>query len=238
MSSSPRAVLFIAAVVLATLVVLAVAGSRRSETAARPSATQAAVVIASATPALAASPTPSVALSSAPSASPTTAASPSPQGERVNTTYGFKVTLPDPYRVSDRLTTTFPPGTNPLAQDAFTVRTKLEEDRLARQSCETACEIWTYVAIVEIWSYRGPASPREWYSATSGAMGETFTDMRIDGRPAVRIDKGATFPVQVVVRDGDRMFKIAYQILSGYDVPAGASQDKLERIIASFHFTT
>jgi len=60
----------------------------------------------------------------------------------------------------------------------------------------------------------------------------------VDGRPAIRVINGAEIyvPVQLIVKDGDRMFRIGYMV-TREPVPAGASREKLEQILASFRFT-
>jgi len=47
---------------------------------------------------------------------------------------------------------------------------------------------------------------------------------------------GVPYPVQYIVKDGDRMFRIAYQIYGGVPAPAGATKDKVEAILSSFKF--
>ncbi len=54
-------------------------------------------------------------------------------------------------------------------------------------------------------------------------------------RSGTSID-GVPYPVQYIVKDGDRMFRIAYQIYGGVPAPAGATKDKVEAILSSFKF--
>ena len=181
---------------------------------------------------------------SSPTATPTSTAapsvataSPSPGGSvYVNQTYKFSLTLPAPYRRSIRLSVTTG-SQNPAAADSFTPRTDVDEALLAGQRCETTCAIRNYVAIVEI--YTGVSqTPRQWYTSRASAAGQRIDDVIVDGRPAIRVTNGAevNLPVQLIVKDGDRMFRIGYQITSD-PVPPGASTDKLEQILASFRFT-
>jgi hypothetical protein len=96
-----------------------------------------------------------------------------------------------------------------------------------------------YVALVEIWpDEASTGAPREWYQRYSYSAGERFQDMIVDGRPAVRIDGGATYPVQYIIRDGTRLFRVAYLIYPPDfgPTPFGASRDKLEQILTSFRF--
>jgi hypothetical protein len=151
------------------------------------------------------------------------------------------VNLPDPYRRSEHLSKTFS-GDDPAAQDAFTARTRDEEDALAREQCETACRIFNYVVIVEVYPNEASSgSPREWYQRFSYMAGERIADVTVDGRPAVRVDGGATYTVQYVIRDGTRIVRLGYWVyppdLLG-PPPAGATREKLEQILTSFRFAS
>ena len=178
--------------------------------------------------------------SAAATAGQTTTPTATPPGQFIDRTLGFSVTLPDPYRRSV-LSRTFP-SDKPAAQDAFTARTAADEETLARDQCETACRIWNYVALVEVFpNEAGTGTPREWYTRFSYAAGEKIQEVLVDGRPAVRVDGGATYTVQYVIRDGDRVVRAAY-LIAPPDLlgppPAGASRDKLEQILASFRFVS
>jgi len=166
---------------------------------------------------------------------PTTPA-PSPIPNFVDRTYGFSLVLPEPYRKSERLSLANTGSDRPAAQDAFTARTVEDETSLAGQRCETACPIWNYVAIVEIHTRVGSQSPRDWYTAFGGATGERIEELTVDGRPAVKVTNGVPYPVQLIVKDGDRMLRVGYDLYDGRSVPPGASKDKLERILGSFRF--
>jgi hypothetical protein len=162
-------------------------------------------------------------------------------GRYANATLGFTVTLPDPYRRSAWLSATFT-GDKPAAQDVFTPRTPADEDALANPPCETACRIWNYTALVQYYpNEASTGTPRDWYQRYGGAVGERIKDTTVDGRPAVRVDDGATYPVQYVIRDGARIFRVAYLIASPDLVgppPPGASREKLEQIATSFRFAS
>jgi hypothetical protein len=68
--------------------------------------------------------------------------------------------------------------------------------------------------------------------------GETIQELTIDGRPAIRVTGGNTYPVQIVIEDQTWMLRVAYTISSEIGpAPPGASKEKLEQILASFHFT-
>ena len=189
---------------------------------------------ASASPTIAPTPTASTAAAT-PSAS-------APSGTRyTNPTLGFSVSLPDPYRRSTQPSKTFS-GDKPAAQDAFTARTPAEEDALANPPCETACRIWNYVPLVQVFpNEASTGTPREWYQRSGGAVGERIQDVTVDGRPAVRVDDGATYPVQYVIRDGARIVRVAY-LISPPDLlgppPPGATRERLEQIVMSFRFAT
>ena len=45
-----------------------------------------------------------------------------------------------------------------------------------------------------------------------------------------------SYPVEYLVKDGDRMFMLGYNIYQSFDVPAGATKEKLDAILASFKF--
>ena len=186
---------------------------------------------------------PPVAVASAPASPTSTPApsvatpSPSPTGAvYVNRAFGFTVTLPAPYRKSARLSLTNTGSQNPAAADSFTARTEQDEAPLAGQTCETTCAIRNYVAFVEI--YTGVSqTPRQWYTSRASATGQRIDDLTVDGRTAIRVTNGAEIfvPVQLIVKDGDRIFRVGYMITRD-PVPAGASQEKLDQILASFIF--
>lgn len=168
--------------------------------------------------------------------------SPTPRGEYANPSLLYYFTLPEPYRRSgvlgtDNMGPDVASGTLPATSEAFTARTKADEDALAGQRCETACAIWNYVAVVEM--FTNLDTPRQWYTKRGGVVGETIEDLVIDGRAAVKVMNGATYPVQIIINDRTWMLRVAYQIYSADlgPVPAGASKAKLEQILASFHFT-
>ena len=167
--------------------------------------------------------------------------SPTPFGEYANPSLLYYFTLPAPYRRSDVLSSDHSgpdvaSGKLPATSEAFTVRTQSEEATLAAQRCDAACPIWNYVAVVEM--YTNLDSPRTWYTKRGGAAGETIQDLVIDGRAAVKVTNGATYPVQIIINDRTWMLRVAYQLYADFGpTPAGASQAKLEQILASFRFT-
>ena len=159
----------------------------------------------------------------------------------VNPEYKFSVTLPVPYRKSARLSLSNTGSQNPaapVALDAFTARTEQDEAALAEQRCgEIACPIRNYVATVEI--YTGVSqTPRQWYTSRGGAVGERIDDTTVDGRTAIRVTNGVPtyVPMQLIMKDGDRIFVVGYQIFQNMAVPAGTSKEKLDQILASFRF--
>jgi hypothetical protein len=125
--------------------------------------------------------------------------------------YKFSLLLPAPYRNSARLSLASTGG-RPAAQDAFTARTDADEATVSGTGCQTACPIWNYVAVVQIYTGAGSQTPRQWYTELGGAAGETIEDTTIDGRQAIKVTNGATYPLQYAVKDGDRIFQIAEQI--------------------------
>ena len=147
------------------------------------------------------------------------------------------MTLPEPYRRSTRLSLTNSGRQDPAAADSFTPRTEVDEAPLASKICDTTCAVRNYVAFVEI-STGVSQTPRQWYTSRASAAGQRIDDVTVDGRTAIRVTNGAEMyvPVQLIVKDGDRMFRVGYQITPD-PVPAGASKDKLEQILASFRFT-
>jgi len=82
-------------------------------------------------------------------------------------------------------------------------------------------------------------TPRHRYISHASALGLQNEEMTADGRPTVRVISGAEIyaPVQLIVKDGDRMFRIGY-IITRDPVPAGASKDKLDQTLASCRVTT
>ena len=166
--------------------------------------------------------------------------SPTPRGEYANSALLYYLTLPEPYRLSSLLKisnsgASVAAGDIPATAEVFTARTVADEGALAAQRCETACAIGNYVAVVEMFTNR--QSPRDWYAKRS-VPGETIQELTIDGRPAIRVTGGNTYPVQIVIEDQTWMLRVAYTISSEIGpAPPGASKEKLEQIVASFHFT-
>lgn len=169
---------------------------------------------------------------------PATTAPPSPTiAPYVNAAYKFSVTLPAPSRKSVRLSLADTGAQRPAAQDAFTARTDADEAALAGTSCQTICPIWNYVAVVIVYTGAGSQTPRQWYASSGGSVGETIEDTTVDGRQAIKVTNGATYPLQYFIKDGDRMFRNAYSVYPDMAVPAGASKEKLESVLTSFRFT-
>jgi hypothetical protein len=175
--------------------------------------------------------------SATPTPSPSAAAT--PIGQYVNSTYKFSVILPVPYRKSSRVSMVFAGGTRPAAQDAFTARTDQDEASIDTSGCHTACPLWQYVAYVIVNTGTGTETPREYYAKQGGSVGQVIEDTTVDGRTAIKVTNGVPFPMQFIVKDGDRLFVVAYQIYppeNGMAIPAGATKDKLDAILASFKF--
>jgi hypothetical protein len=192
--------------------------------------------VASPSPAATATITATATATSTPAPSPTP--SPTPIGTYDNSTWKFSVSLPDPYRRSVRLSITSTGGSRPAAADAFTARTEADEATLANQRCETACAIWNYVAVVDEFTGTGTQSPRDFYNAFSFSRDQQIEDITVDGHRAVKVTNGPSYPIEYLIKDGDRMFMLGYTIYSPgtYDVPAGATKEKLDAILASFKF--
>ena len=127
-------------------------------------------------------------------------------------------------------------GGRPVAQDAFTARTDADEAVVAGASCETACPIWNYVAVVAVFPSTQSETPRQWYAAFGGATGQVIEDTTVDRRVAIRVTNGVPYATELVVKDGDRIFLVAYSIRSDMATPAGASKDELDAILALFRF--
>jgi hypothetical protein len=168
-----------------------------------------------------------------PTASPAPTPSPTLAGIYVNSTWKFSVALPSPYRRSTRLSIE---GQRPGPQDVFTARSDADEAAVVAQNCQTECEGFTYTVIVQVTTGTGSQTPREFYTANRGATGEQIDDVTVDGHQAIKVTNGATYPLAYVVKNGDNMFTVAYQIFPGKPVPAGASKDKLDAILTSFKF--
>ena len=165
------------------------------------------------------------------SSSPT----PTPRGIYVDQTYKFSVALPDPYRSSARLSIGSTGGQRPAATDAFTARTEQDEAASIRP-CETACPVWNYVAVVHVFTGTGAQTPREFYDAFSYSQGQILADITVDGHQALKVTNAPSYPIEMLIKDGDRMFMLGYSIYEDFDVPAGASREKLDQILASFTF--
>lgn len=218
-----QAVGVVAILVLVALLTVAFLVPVRSE---QPAAASASATPAAARPAATAAPT---------SPGPATPV-PSPTPNFVDRTYGFSLVLPEPYRKSERLSLASTGSDRPAATYAFTARSVEDEAALAGQRCETACPIWNYVAVVEVHTRVGTQSPRDWYTAFGGATGERIEELTVDGRPAVKVTNGAPYPAQLIVKDGDQILRVGYEVYDLQAAPPGASKDKLERILGSFRF--
>lgn len=154
----------------------------------------------------------------------------------VNSLYKFSLSLPVPYRNSERLRLTSTGG-RPDGQEVFTARTDADEATVAGTGCQTACPIWDYVAVVQIYTGAGSDTPRQWYTRSSGAVGQTIEETTVDGRQAVKITNGATYPLQYLIKDGDRMFRVAEQYYSrSPDMSTSLLLFKLRQILTSLRF--
>ena len=209
---------------------LAVACSGPSSSSASPTVTPGAVADATTKPFASANATPPS--SSSPTATPT----------YVSSSHLYSVGLPDPYRYSDRLSLDFPAGARPAWQDVFTARTPTDE-AAAGGSCAgaTGCPTWNYVAVIQAYGDVGSDTPRSFYTRSSGAIGESIVDTTVDGRPAIKVTNGATYPLQFIVKDGSRIFRVGYEIYGAetfkdLPVPSGASREKLLALIESLRF--
>ena len=158
-----------------------------------------------------------------------------------NSTWGYALTLPSPYRHSDLLSFKSPPPDpgQPKGSDVFTART-VDDEAANSTPCETGCPAWSYVAVVEVSTDAGSMTPRQWYD--SGRVGfnsgEQVEDTTVSGRPALKITNGARYVVEYIVAKDGRMYVIGYRprIFDRYPPPPGASNEKLDAILASFTF--
>ena len=150
----------------------------------------------------------------------------------LNKTYKFSVVLPEPYRRSAVLSIDRAGGP---PQVGFTARTAADEASIPMGEC-IACPAYDYAAVVIVNLGTGSQTPRQYYAAHESAAGQQIEDTTVDGRAAIRVTNGATFTVQLVVRDGDRILVVGYYIYASMPVPAGASKEKLEATLASFKF--
>ncbi len=227
-----RILLVLALLLIVAVAVVAIFARSRQDTTGLASPTPTATATASPSPSL--TPTPSPTLS--PSSSPTATFVGIPY---VSATWQYSLVLPPPYRRSDILSFKSPPPDpgQPKGSDAFTPRTPQDEASLT-SNCETDCEIWNYVARVEVWTDAGAMTAREW--ATSNrfghASGEQIVDVTVDGHPAVKVTNGTRGPVAYVVANAGRMYVLSYKISDLFPVPPGGSKEKLEAILASFKF--
>jgi len=218
-----RNISFVSVVALATVLFIGVFFALRAphEVAvfASPSVTP---TVAIATPRISLSPTPA----------------PVPIGTYVNSTYKFSLALPEPYRKSARLSIASTGGQRPGAQDAFTARTEADEAIPSRSVGETAAPIWNYVAVVDVFTGTGSQTPRDFYNAFSYSQGQIIEDISVDRHQAVKVTNAPSYPVEYLIKDGDRMFMLGYTIYppGTFDVPAGATREKLDQILASFTF--
>jgi hypothetical protein len=217
---------------------------------ARPAGEQSAAS-ASASPSV----SPSATSSASPIASATRSAGPTTssattRGEYVNTTWGYAVTLPEPYHLSSKFTQPNVPPNEPLheaAIDVFTVLTREQEDT-GTVNCHTACPTWNYTIWVHIFKDAGNITARQAYSSPppAGYAGQsarsTLTDVTIDGHEALKIEPGVSGDlIEYIVPDEKRNIFVLAAIVyepGQFPVPAGASEQKLRAILDSFHFTS
>ena len=233
-----RILLVLALLLIVAVAVVAIFARSRQDTTGLASPTPTATATATPNPSPTSTPSPTL----SPSSSPTTSASATATfvgAPYVNTTWQYSLVLPPPYRHSDILSFKSPPPDpgQPKGSDAFTPRTPQDEASLT-SNCETDCEIWNYVARVEVWTDVGAMTAREW--ATSNrfghASGEQIVDVTVDGHPAVKVTNGTRGPVAYVVANAGRMYVLSYKISDLFPVPPGGSKEKLEAILASFKF--
>ena len=217
---------FIGAVAVAVIAVVVAVNTLR------PSSGQVATVpSASPTP----TPTATVTPTSTATASPTP--SPTQTGLYTSQTYKFSVVLPPPYRPSTRAING---AVSPQrGQVAFTARTEADEASIDTSGCHTVCPLWQGVAYVIINTGTGSQTPRQYYDSQGGSVSQVIEDTTVDGRTAIKVTNGVPFPMQFIIKDGDRIFVVAYQIYppeNGMAMPAGATKEKLDAILASFKF--
>jgi len=212
----------VAVVALAAIVAFNVMRPPANQVASVPSASPTATATATAT--------------ATPTATPSASPSPTPVGLYVNQTYRFSVVLPPPYRVSSRAINGA--VTPERGQVAFTARTEADEASIDTSGCHTACPLWQGAAYVIINTGTGAQTPRQYYDAQGGAVGQVIEDTTVDGRTAIKVTNGVPFPMQFIIKDGDRIIVVAYQIYSGngMEMPVGATKEKLDALLASFHF--
>ena len=217
---------FIGAVAVAVLAVVVAVNTLR------PSSDHVATVpSASPTPTVTATVTPTSTATSSPTPSPT------PAGLYTNETYKFSVVLPPPYRQSTRAINGA--VTPQRGQVAFTARTEADEASIDTSGCHTACPLWQGVAYVIINTGTGSQTPRQYYAAQGGSVSQVIEDTTVDGRNAIKVTNGVPFPMQFIIKDDDRIVVVAYQIYppeNGMAMPAGATKEKLDAILASFKF--
>ena len=175
----------------------------------------------------------------APQAStPSPQPSPAPTALYVNSTYKFSVLLPAPYRKS--LRAVIGDSTPQRYQDAFTARTDADEASIDTSGCHKACPLWQYAAYVIVNTGIGSQTPRQYYAQQGGSANQVIEDTLVGGRTAISVTNGVPFPMQFIIKDADRIFVVAYQLYppeNGMAVPAGATKEKLDSILASFRFT-
>jgi hypothetical protein len=103
-----------------------------------------------------------------------------------------------------------------------------------------ACAFWQYVADVIVSTGTGTETPLQYYASMGVLMSQVIEDTLVDGRTAINVTNGVPYPMQFIVKDSDRIFVVAYQRNppeNGMAVPAGATKEKLDSILASFRFT-
>jgi hypothetical protein len=196
--------------------------------------------VASPTPTATVTPAATLTITSTPAATqaPSPPPSPAPTAVYANSTYKFSVTLPAPYRKSLRAVIGDP--TPQRYRDAFTARTDADEASIDTSGCHTTCPLWQYVAYVIVNTGTGSQTPRQYYAAQGGSASQVIEDTLVDGRTAISVTSGVPFPMQFIIKDGDRIVVVAYQLYppeNGMAVPAGATKEKLDSILASFKFT-
>lgn len=151
--------------------------------------------------------------------------------------FGYRIDLPAGWRHSTLLSVRIDGNPVHLGHDVYTVRTTDDErNGLGRVGqMGPACQ---YALVIEV--YRNPErlTALQWagsFRHAGWAKGQSIQQVRLAGREAALLQRGARYAVAYFVPDGDRMFLLGYRTDLGA-APTVANENALRAIVVSFRF--
>lgn len=164
----------------------------------------------------------------------------SPSRMYLSDRWGYQISLPEPWRLSTRLSLVNGPEDYPkLGHEAFTARSVANEEAVIAQFPEQLGPAWQYVVVVEAWANPQRLSALQWAATpilAGWASGQQVESVSFAGVNAARTTNGPRFSVVYYVPRGNQMLLVGYKIdtLDPSWQPAGTSQALLASIVDSF----